>query len=123
MGKDVVILWQNLQCIILCIHPYRVHILYMPGPELFIVDWLSWHNHEDSKDKEIQGLSINVNVIETAVDLPVCTSICDIQETTARDAYLQKLKAYIIKTWPHKKKMLLRHTIILAYQGWLGHDI
>ena len=40
---------------------------------------------------------------DTAVDLPLCTSIQDIQDTTGRDAHLQELKAYVIKGWLHKK--------------------
>ena len=51
MGKDVAILSQCLQCIILCINQYRIHILHKPGPELFIVDWLSQHTHADNKQK------------------------------------------------------------------------
>ena len=31
-------------------------------------------------------------VIETAVCLPVCTLICDMQEVTGRDMHLQELK-------------------------------
>ena len=37
------------------------------------------------------------------MDLPVCTSIPDIQEVTATVAHLEELKPYIIKGWPHKK--------------------
>ena len=45
---------------------------------------------------------MNVNMIDTAVDLPVCTSIQDMQEMTASDACLQEIKAYVINGWPHK---------------------
>ena len=51
MGKDVAILPQCAQCIILCMHQYREYILYMPDPELFTADWLSFHNHEENKDR------------------------------------------------------------------------
>ena len=40
--KDVATL---LQCILLKIHQYRVQIIYKPGPEIFIADWLSRPNH------------------------------------------------------------------------------
>ena len=53
-----------------------------------------------TKIREISVLSINVNTINTTVDLQVCTTI---QEATAQDAHLQDLKAYIIDGWPHKK--------------------
>ena len=35
--------------ILLNIHQYRVQIIYKPGPEIFIADWLSQHNHKDGK--------------------------------------------------------------------------
>ena len=41
---------QWIQQILLKIHQYRVHILYKPGPETFIADWLSHHNHKENKD-------------------------------------------------------------------------
>ena len=39
--KDVATLSQRLQQVILRTHQYRVGIIYKPGPDLFIVDWLS----------------------------------------------------------------------------------
>ena len=53
MGKDVAILSQCLQHIILHIHQYRVHIIYKPGPEIFIADWVSHYNHEENKDGDM----------------------------------------------------------------------
>ena len=38
--KDVTTLSQCIQCIMLKIHQHRVQILYKPGPEIFIADWL-----------------------------------------------------------------------------------
>ena len=43
-------------------------------------------------------------MIETVLDLKVGTLIHDIQEATARSV-LKRVKAYIIRGWPHKKKM------------------
>ena len=54
-------------------------------------------------DREISGLGINVNTINTKTDLPVCTTIQDIQEVTAQNAHIQDLKIYITYGWPHKK--------------------
>ena len=45
VNKDVAVLSPCLQCIILYIHQYSMYILYKPGPELYIADWLSHHNH------------------------------------------------------------------------------
>ena len=39
--KDIATLPQGLQQILLRIHQYRVKIIYKPGPDLFIMDWLS----------------------------------------------------------------------------------
>ena len=72
--------------------------------------------------REIWGLSININIINTTMDLPVCTSIWDLKEATARDAHLQGSKAYILQGWLHKKGCGTRHTKILACQTWFGHD-
>ena len=47
--KDVAMLSQCIQCILLKTHQYRVQILYKPGPEIFIADWLSHHNHKEDK--------------------------------------------------------------------------
>ena len=38
--KDMATLLHCMQCILLKIHQYRVQILYKPGPEIFIADWL-----------------------------------------------------------------------------------
>ena len=51
--KDVAMLSQCIQCILLKIHQYGVQILYKPGPEIFIEDWLLWHNHQEGKDEWI----------------------------------------------------------------------
>ena len=56
--KDVATLSQCIKHILLKIHQYRVKILYKPGPEIFIADWLSWHNHMEGKDKPIKDMDI-----------------------------------------------------------------
>ena len=53
ISKDVVTLSQQLQHIMLHIHQYSVWIFYKPGPELYLVDWLSCHNDMENKDQEI----------------------------------------------------------------------
>ena len=43
--RDVATLSQHIQCVLLNIYQYRVQIIYKPGPEIFIADWLLRHNH------------------------------------------------------------------------------
>ena len=69
--KDVATLFQQLQHIVPHIHLYRVHIIFKPGPELYISEWLSRNNHTEGKHQKLMGISINVNAISTAVDMPV----------------------------------------------------
>ena len=107
--KDVATFSQRLQQIMLCIHQYRVHIIYKPYQDLCITGWLSWNNHREDKDKTT-GMNINVNTISTAVNMPVCTFIEDIWLARCKDSHLQKLKPYIIHGWPHKKDKL-EHSI------------
>ena len=63
--KDVATLSQCIQCILLKIHQYRVQIIYKPGPEIFLADWLSRHNHTEGKDKPIKGMEVQVDMIQT----------------------------------------------------------
>ena len=35
-----------------------VQIIYNPGPEIFIADWLLQHNHIEGKDKPIKDMDI-----------------------------------------------------------------
>ena len=44
-----------------------------------------------------------MHAISTTVDIPICTSIEDIQPSTRQDADLQRLKSYIIQGGPHTK--------------------
>ena len=54
---------QRIQCILLRIHQFVVKILYMPGIDLSITDWLSRHNHTENEDEEIAGMNIKVDAI------------------------------------------------------------
>ena len=87
--KDVATLSQPIQCILLKIHQYRVQIVYKPGPEIFIADWLSRHNHTEGKDKPIKGMDIWVDTIQTATDMPDCVSMAEIQQALSLDNHLQ----------------------------------
>ena len=104
--KDVATLLQHIQCIMFKLHQYRVQILYKPGPETFIADWLSWHKHMEGKDKPIKDIDIQVDAIQSLVDVPDCISIEEIQWASLQDAHLQQLKTFIIAGWLHTKDEL-----------------
>ena len=57
----------------------------MLGPELFIADWLSRHNHTENKDAEIHGMDIKVDAIQTTTNIPECMSMWQIHKATAQD--------------------------------------
>ena len=44
----------------------------MPGPQLFIADLLSKHNHSENRDGEISGMSLNITVIEAYTEILEC---------------------------------------------------
>ena len=67
------------------------------------MDWMSPHNHAESTDQEIAGMSISIHTINRVADNPVCTSIEDIRAPVSVDAELKMLQAYIIKGWPQNK--------------------
>ena len=78
--KDVATLSQQIQCILLKIHQYRVQIIYKPGPDIFIADWLSRHNHVEGKDQLIKGMEIWVDIIQTVTDMLECLSMTELQQ-------------------------------------------
>ena len=90
--KDVAMLSQCIQCILLKIHQYRVQIIYKPGHDIFIADWLSRHNHIEGKDKPIKDMDIWVDVIQNATDMLECILVVEIQQASMQDDHLQKLK-------------------------------
>ena len=62
IDKDVAMLYQHLQYIMLQIHQYMVHNIYKPGPDLYTADWTSWNNHTENKDwKSITGINANMS--------------------------------------------------------------
>ena len=78
----------------------------MPGPDLFITDWLSRHNHTVNKDAEIPGMDIRIDAIQTATNIPVCISIPQLQQVTAQDDHLQRLDGYIIIGWAENRDQM-----------------
>ena len=109
---------QCIQCIMLKIHQYRIHIIYKPGLKIFIAHWLLRHNHAESKDKAIKGMDVWVDAIQSVTDMPECLSMAAIQHASSQDDHLQQLKNLIIAGWPDNKDKL--HADIRPY--WLYRD-
>ena len=87
--KDVATLSQRIQCILLKIHQYRVQVIYKPGPDIFISDWLSRNNHAEGKDQPIKGMELQVDIIQTTTDMPECLSMTDLQQASSHDSHIQ----------------------------------
>ena len=68
-------------------------ILYKPGPDLDIADWLSHHSHTEGKDQEMAGMNINIHTLSLAKDVLIYTSVEDIRNAMSIDAELQMLQA------------------------------
>ena len=109
--KDMAKLLQCIQGILLKIHQY----IYKPGPEIFIADWLSRHNHEEGKDKPIKDRDIRIDAIQSMTDIPECVSISHIQ-ASVQDEHLQCLKSFIIAGWPSMKDEL--HSDLRLYWSY-----
>ena len=45
------------------------------GWQLYKADWISRHNHTESKDEEITGMNLSINVIKTCTDIPKCMMV------------------------------------------------
>ena len=86
--------------------PIQGQIIYKPGPEIFIADWRLRHNHTEGKDKPIKGMDIQVDAIQTTVDMPECISMSEIQQASSLDNHLQQLKGIIITGWPDSRDEL-----------------
>ena len=116
--KDVATLLQHTQCIFLKIHQYRVQIIYKPGPEIFIADWLSQHNHMKGKGKPIKDMDIRRDAIQSVTNIPECISMLQIQWESTQDDHLQCLKCFIIAGWPSTKDKM--HSDLNPY--WFYRD-
>ena len=92
--KDVATLSHRIQCILLRIHQYQVRIIHKPGPELFITDWLSRHNHTENKDEETHGMDVKVDTIDNNKH----PRMQQIQQVMAQDEHLHQLKGQRLRT-------------------------
>ena len=75
-------------------------IIYKPGPDIFIAEWLSRQKHSKDKDAEILGLQLGINIIQTTTNISECMTIHELQEVTCQDKHMWCLKEYIIQDWP-----------------------
>ena len=114
--KDIATLSQYIQCILLKIHQYQFQIIYKPGPEIFIAEWLLQHNHVEGKDKPINDIDIRIEAIQSATDIPECVSTSQIQQASAQGDHLQHPKSFIITGWPSTKDEL--HTDLKPYWSY-----
>ena len=61
---------------------------------MFIADWLLRHNHIEGKDKPIKGMEVQVDVIQTTMDIPECVSIAEIQQASFTPQSFATTKRY-----------------------------
>ena len=87
--KDVAALLQCIQHILLKIHQYRAQIIYIPGHEIFIAEWVSRHNHIEGKDKPVKDMDVCVDTIQSVMNMPACVSMAEIQQASAQDNHIQ----------------------------------
>ena len=95
--KNVAMLSQRIQWILLRIHQYRVRIMSKPGWDLFIADWISRQKHKENKDEVINGMQLNTDTIQTNTNICKCMMIQQLQQAISQDDHLQQLKNYIIR--------------------------
>ena len=53
-------------------------------------------------------MEIQVDMIQTVMDMPECVSIAEIQQASSLDNHLQQLKGIIISGWPDSRDKLCK---------------
>ena len=97
--KDMAALSQRLQQILLCIHQDRIRILYKPGLQLYISNWLSRQNHNEGTAENITDKNLNINAIKICTDISECIIVEAIRHETAADDHLNTLTVCVINGW------------------------
>ena len=59
-------------------------------------------------------MSVNMCAISISVNIPICTSVEDIQEKSGQDADLEELKSCVIQGWPYMHTCKTKHESLLA---------
>ena len=116
LKKDMAMLSQCIQCILLKFINIGSKFCTNFGPEVFIAEWLSCQNYKEDKDEPIRDVDIRLDAIQSMTDIPECVSILQIQQTTAQGEHLQCLKNIIITGWPNMKDQL--HIDIRPYWSY-----
>ena len=75
-------------------------MLWKPGPQLFIAEWLSKNNHYEGKHEKIPGIVLNINVIVVCTDIQECMMAKEIIYTKQDDNHLSALTPYVIHGSP-----------------------
>ena len=95
--KDLATPSQRLPCILLKIHQFKVNIIYKPGPNLYIADWVSRQIHKD-RYEEIACLQVSINTIDIGTATPTFM-MQEIWKATVNNTHLQHLQTYIVGEW------------------------
>ena len=83
-----------------------MRIIYKPGPDLFIVDWLSRQNPSEDKDAEIPGMQLSINAMQTTTNIPGSMIMYELQQVTFQDQDLECLKEYLKHSWPEHRDQI-----------------
>ena len=94
------VLLHRLQRILLWICQYNIRILYEPGPQLFIANWLFMHNLKTNRDEEIPDMCVTFNAIESCTYMPECLTAEEIREVILDDEHLSGFAELILCDWP-----------------------
>ena len=76
---------------------------YNPGPQLLILDWIVRHKHETNMEKEIPGMCITINTIDSCIDIPNSLTAEEVRITPIDDHLLCTLSELILHGWPLTK--------------------
>ena len=65
----------------------------------FIADWLFRHNHKANREKEIPGICITLNAIESCMDIPECLGAGERSLVILDNEYLGMISGYVLCGW------------------------
>ena len=72
------------------------------GSNLYIAHYLSRQSHNEKKDKEIESLRLNIDIISITTGIPSYICIHDIQEATQNDIHYPTLRI-------HHQRLTIKH--------------
>ena len=105
--KDTLTLSQWLQCMLLIIHQYKIHILYKLGPSICIADCLLRQTYKEGK--EIEGMKLNIDAISISTAMTTYLSIQDIQEAHKTCCKSKRTKEHIVRGWSLRRDEIKEH--------------